>query len=73
MTVPSLIFFLYQSVTPTMPYLSTGLAGCLVDPGISCGAYKLTRTPRVIKKKKKVSVELYKYGIKSHGQNGLFR
>jgi uncharacterized protein (DUF2132 family) len=31
-------------------YLPTGLAGCLVDPGISCGARKLTRIPWVKKK-----------------------
>jgi len=36
-----------------MPYLSTGLARCSVDPGINRGARKLTRTPRVIKNKKK--------------------
>ena len=39
------------SVTPAVFYLSTGLAGCSVDPGISCGARKLDRTPRVTKKK----------------------
>jgi hypothetical protein len=41
-------------VTPAVPYMLTymltGLAGCSVDPGISCGACKLARTPRVIKK-----------------------
>jgi hypothetical protein len=31
-------------------YLSPGLAGCLVGPGISRDARKLTRTSRVIKK-----------------------
>ena len=36
-----------------MPYLSTGLAGCSVSLGISRDARKLTRTPRVTKKKKK--------------------
>jgi len=41
-------------VTPAVFYLSTGLAGCSVGPGISCGARKLARTPRVTKKKKKV-------------------
>jgi len=41
------------SVTPAVSYLPTGLAGCSVGPGISCGARKLTRTPRVTKKKKK--------------------
>ena len=40
-------------VTPAMSYLPTGLAGCSVDPGISCGTRKLARTPRVTKKKKK--------------------
>jgi len=33
-------------------YLPTGLAGCSVGPGISYGARKLARTPRVTKKKK---------------------
>jgi len=32
-------------------YLPTGLAGCSVGPGISCGARKLARTLRVTKKK----------------------
>jgi len=35
-----------------MPYLSTGLVGCLVGSGISRDAYKLVRTPQVIKKNK---------------------
>jgi hypothetical protein len=35
-----------------MFYLSTGLAGCSVDPENSRGVRKLARTPRVIKKKK---------------------
>jgi len=52
-TVPSSIISVYQPVTPVVPYLSTGLAGCSVGPGISCGARKLARTLRVIKKKKK--------------------
>jgi hypothetical protein len=39
-----------MSVTPAVPYLSTKLAGCSVDPGNSRGARKLARTPRVIKK-----------------------
>jgi len=34
-----------------VPYMSTGLAGCSVGPGISRGARKLARTPRIIKKK----------------------
>jgi len=40
-----------------MPYLPTGLAKCSVDPGISRGARKLARTPRVIKKKKDVQIK----------------
>jgi hypothetical protein len=40
-----------MSVTPVVSYLSTGLAGCSVGSGISRGACKLARTPRVIKKK----------------------
>jgi hypothetical protein len=39
-------------VITVVPYMSTGLAGSSVDPGISCGAYKLARISRVIKKKK---------------------
>jgi hypothetical protein len=45
-----------MSVTPAVSYLPTGLAGCSVGPGISCGARKLTRTPRVTKKKKKTQL-----------------
>jgi len=41
-------------VTPAVSYLPTGLAGCSVDPRISCGTRKLARTPRVTKKKKRV-------------------
>ena len=37
-------------VTPAVSYLSIGLAGCSVGPGISCGACKLVRTPRVTQK-----------------------
>ena len=48
--VPSSIFYVHLSVTPAVPYLPTGLAGYSVGPGISCGARKLARTPRVIKK-----------------------
>jgi hypothetical protein len=40
-------------VIPAVFYMFTGLAGCSVDPGNSRGTRKLTRTPRVIKKKKK--------------------
>jgi len=43
-------------VTPAVFYLHAGLAGCSVGPGISCGARKLARTPRVKKKKKKSCV-----------------
>ena len=32
-------------------YLFTGLAGCSVNPRISCDACKLARTPRIKKKK----------------------
>jgi len=39
-------------VIPAVSYLPTGLAGCSVGPGISCGARKLARTPRVTKKKR---------------------
>jgi len=39
-------------VIPAVSYLPTGLAGCLVDPEISCGARKLARIPGVTKKKK---------------------
>ena len=42
---------------PAVPYLSTGLAGCSVDPGNSRGARKLARTPRVIKKNKDLLVD----------------
>jgi hypothetical protein len=48
-----------MSVIPAVFYLPTGLAGCSVDPGISCGARKLTRTPRVKKKKTKKKERLY--------------
>jgi hypothetical protein len=43
-------------------YLFTGLARCSVDPEISYGTRKLTRTPRV--KKKKRSDEFFKNGRK---------
>lgn len=39
-------------VTLAVSYLSTGLAGCSVGSGISCGVRKLARTPQVTKKKK---------------------
>jgi hypothetical protein len=39
-----------MSVTLTVSYLFTGLAGCLVSPRISRGARKLTRTLQVLKK-----------------------
>jgi hypothetical protein len=40
-------------VISVVSYLSTGLAGCSVNPGNSRGARKLARTSRVIKKNKK--------------------
>jgi hypothetical protein len=43
-------------VTPAVPYLPTGLAGCSVGLRISRGACKLARTPWVIKKNKKTGV-----------------
>ena len=43
-----------MSVILVVSYLFTGFAGCSVNPGISCGARKLTRTPRVKKKEKKI-------------------
>jgi len=49
-------------VTPVVPYMLTGLAGCSVGPGISCDARKLAQTPRVTKKKKE------KKGKKRFGQ-----
>jgi hypothetical protein len=44
-------------VIPVVSYLSTGLAGCSVDPGNSRGARKLAWTSRVIKKNKKKKKE----------------
>jgi len=54
-----------MSVIPAVFYLSTGLAGCSVDPGISHGACKLTRTLRVIKKNKTKKKKL-KLGFLTH-------
>ena len=51
-TVPSSILSVHLHVTPAVPYLPTGLAGCSVGPEISCDAHKLVRTSRVIKKKR---------------------
>jgi hypothetical protein len=42
---------MYMSVILMVFYLSTGLAGCSMNPGINHGARKLTRIPRIIKKK----------------------
>ena len=42
--------FICMFVISAVFYLSSGLAGCSVDPRISCDARKLVRTPRVIKK-----------------------
>jgi hypothetical protein len=36
-----------MSIIPVMFYLSAGLAGCWVDPGISRGVCKLARTSRL--------------------------
>ena len=44
-------------VTFAVSYLFTWLAGCSVGPGISCGARKLARTPRVTKKKRELKNE----------------
>jgi hypothetical protein len=41
----------WTPVTPAVSYLPTGHAGYSVGPGISCGACKLVRTPRIKKKK----------------------
>jgi hypothetical protein len=46
-------------VTPAVPYMSTGLAGCLVGPRISCGTHKVVRTLRIIKKKERQLVALF--------------
>jgi hypothetical protein len=48
---PGSIFFVH-ACPPVVSYLSTELAECSMDPEISSGARKLTRIPRVIKKKK---------------------
>jgi len=45
-------------VTPAVSYLPTGLAGCSVGSGISCGARKLARTPGLRKKKKQFIFEI---------------
>jgi len=37
----------------------TGLAGCSVGPGISCGARKLAQTPRFTKKKEEEEMHSY--------------
>jgi hypothetical protein len=44
-------------VIPAVPYLSIGLAGYSVNLEISRDARELTRTPRVIKKKKNLNKE----------------
>ena len=46
--------FKHHLCTPVIhvvSYMLTGLAGCSVNPGISCGACKLARTPQVTKNK----------------------
>jgi hypothetical protein len=49
-------------VIPAVPYMLTGLAGYLVDPGISCGARKLVRTSWI--KKKLINILVYLHGMK---------
>jgi hypothetical protein len=44
--------FMCTLVTLTVPYLSTGLAGCSVNLGNNRDARKLARIPQVKKKKK---------------------
>ena len=44
---------------PAVPYMFTGLTGCSVSPGISCGARKLTRIPRVTKKKNSLGFRMW--------------
>jgi len=61
-------FSLCMSVTPAVLYMSTRLAGCLVGPGISCGAHKLAWTSQVIyiKKARKILkgiVQLIKFWV----------
>ena len=53
---PGSIFFVH-ACPPVVSYLSTELTKCSVDPEISSGARKLTRIPRVIKKKKSNSID----------------
>jgi hypothetical protein len=43
----------YMLVILAVLYIFTGLVGCLMNSGISRDACKLTRIPRIIKKKKK--------------------
>jgi hypothetical protein len=50
-SAPYVRTFMYTFVIPALLYLSTGLVGYSVGPGISRDARKLTRTPQVIKKK----------------------
>jgi hypothetical protein len=54
-------------VTSVVSYLPTGLVGCSVSPGISCGAYKLARTPRI---KKKIKIQ-YSSEVSSHNNWSL--
>ena len=64
-TVPSSILYVHLPVTPAVPYLPTGLAGCSVGPGLSCGARKLARTPRVIKKEKRKKIAMLYYWLEN--------
>jgi hypothetical protein len=55
-------------VTPAVPYLSIGLAGCSVDLEISHGADKQARTSQGYKKKKKkkvYSTQIFPFNIAS--------
>jgi restriction endonuclease S subunit len=55
-----------------MFYLPIGLAGYSVGPGISCGARKLARTPRVTKNKKSLRITKYKLKYSALHNRGTF-
>jgi hypothetical protein len=61
---------LCTSVIPVVSYMLTGLARCSVGPGISCGTHKLTRTSRIIKKKKSRYMHLRKAGLEKLQKSG---
>jgi hypothetical protein len=52
-----------MSVILVVFYLFIGLGGCLMGPGISCGAHKLARTPWVKKKKKKEGLVFFSFSF----------